>query len=100
MGFPGETEQAFDELRGDVEDAEFDRVAVFLYSDEEDTPARRRGSLMTRSERSVMDERRNEILAVQEEIAAARGQARIGSVMEVLVEEFLRRDRVTDRGTP
>jgi len=83
VGFPGETEQAFDELRDYVEEAEFDRVAVFLYSDEEDTPA---VGLDDKVERSVMDERRNEILALQEEIAAARGQARIGSVMEVLVE--------------
>jgi ribosomal protein S12 methylthiotransferase len=83
VGIPGETEQAFDELRGYVEEAEFDRVAVFLYSDEEDTPA---VGLDDKIERSVMDQRRNEILAVQEEIAAARGQARIGSVMEVLVE--------------
>lgn len=83
VGFPGETEQAFDELRGYVKDAEFDRVAVFLYSDEEDTPA---VELDDKVSRSAMDERRNEILTVQEEIAAARGQARIGSVMEVLVE--------------
>jgi len=83
VGFPGETEQAFDELRGYVEETEFDRVAVFLYSDEEDTPA---VGLDDKVERPVMDERRNEILAVQEDIAAARGQARIGSVMEVLVE--------------
>jgi len=83
VGFPGETDQAFDELRGYVKDAEFDRVAVFLYSDEEDTPAM---WLDDKVSRSVMDERRNEILTVQEEIAAVRGQARIGSVMEVLVE--------------
>jgi ribosomal protein S12 methylthiotransferase len=83
VGFPGETEQAFDELRGYVKDAEFDRVAVFLYSDEEDTPA---VELDGKVERSVMDERRNEILTVQEAIATGRGQARIGSVMEVLVE--------------
>jgi ribosomal protein S12 methylthiotransferase len=83
VGFPGETEQAFDELRSYVAEAEFDRVAVFLYSDEEDTPAL---GLDDKIERSVMDERRNELLAVQEEIAAARGQARIGSIMEVLVE--------------
>ena len=82
VGYPGETEQAFDELRGYVKDAEFDRVAVFLYSDEEDT----RMHFDDKVERSVMDERRNEILTVQEEIATARGQARIGSVMEVLVE--------------
>ena len=83
VGFPGETDQAFDELRSYVKDAEFDRVAVFLYSDEEDTPA---VGFDDKVSRSVMDERRNEILTVQEEIAAARGQARIGSVMEVLVE--------------
>ena len=83
VGFPGETEQAFEELRNYVEEAEFDRVAVFLYSDEEGTPAVR---LDDKVERSVMNERRNEILSAQEEIAAARGQARIGSVMEVLVE--------------
>ena len=83
VGFPGETDQAFDELRGYVKDAEFDRVAVFLYSDEEDTPA---VGLDDKVSRSVMDERRNELLTVQEEIATGRGQARIGSVMEVLVE--------------
>jgi ribosomal protein S12 methylthiotransferase len=83
VGFPGETEQAFDELRRYVEAAEFDRVAVFLYSDEEDTPAI---EFDDKVERSVMDERRNEILALQEGIAAARGLSRIGSVMEVLVE--------------
>jgi ribosomal protein S12 methylthiotransferase len=66
-----------------VEDSEFDRVAVFLYSDEEDTPAT---GLDGKVQRAVMDERRNELLAVQEEIAETRGRARIGSVMEVLVE--------------
>ena len=83
VGFPGETEQAFDELKGFVEEAQFDRVAVFLYSDEEDTPA---VGFEEKIERSVMDERRNELLAMQEDIATARGQTRIGSVMEVLVE--------------
>jgi ribosomal protein S12 methylthiotransferase len=66
-----------------VEEAEFDRVAVFLYSDEEDTPA---VEFDNKIERSVMHERRNELLAMQEGIAAARGRARIGSVIEVLVE--------------
>jgi ribosomal protein S12 methylthiotransferase len=83
VGFPGETEQAFEELKAYVREAQFDRVAVFLYSDEEDTPA---VALDDKVERSVMEERRNEILAVQEDIASGRGQDRIGSVMEVLVE--------------
>lgn len=83
VGFPGETEQAYQELKAYVADAGFDRVAAFLYSDEEGTPA---VSLDEKIERSVMEERRNELLAIQEGIAAGRGQDRIGSVLEVLVE--------------
>ena len=83
VGFPGETEQAFEELKSYVQETEFDRVAVFLYSDEEDTPA---VSLDGKVDRSVMEERRNEILAVQEGIASAKGRARIGSAVEVLIE--------------
>ena len=66
-----------------VERAEFDRVAAFLYSDEEGTPAAGLGSKI---DRSVMDERRNELLAVQETIAAAKNVERIGSTLEILVD--------------
>ena len=66
-----------------VEKTEFDRVAVFLYSDEEGTSA---VTLDDRTDRSVMDERRNELLAIQEGIATAQGRARIGSTMNVMVE--------------
>lgn len=83
VGFPGETEKAYQELKSYVAESGFDRVAAFLYSDEEDTTA---VSLDDKIERSVMEERRNELLAVQEGIASALGQDRIGSVMEVLVE--------------
>ncbi len=83
VGFPGETEAAFTELRDYVEQAEFDRVAVFLYSDEEDTPA---VGFDKKIDRDVMDERRNELLAVQEPIAAAKGQERVGSVLDVLID--------------
>jgi len=83
VGFPGETEAAFDELKMYVEKAEFDRVAVFLYSDEEDTSA---VGLDEKIERPVMEERRNELLVLQERIASARGRARIGSTVRVLVE--------------
>jgi len=83
VGFPGETEKAYQELKAYVTEREFDRVAIFLYSDEEDTSA---VALDDKIERAVMDERRNELLAIQEGLAAAQGQARIGSVMEVLVD--------------
>ena len=83
VGFPGETEAAFNELRDYVQEAEFDRVAVFHYSDEEDTPA---VGFDGKIERDVMDERRNELLAIQESIAAAKGQEMVGTVREVLID--------------
>jgi len=83
VGFPGETDAAFDELYKYVEQAQFDRVAVFLYSDEEGTSA---VDLGDKVERDVMDERRNVILSMQESIAAAKGRAKIGSVLDVLID--------------
>lgn len=83
VGFPGETDEAFEELKRYVEQAEFDRVAAFLYSDEEGTPA---ADLDEKIDRSVMDERRNELLAAQELIATAKNTERIGSMLEVLVD--------------
>jgi ribosomal protein S12 methylthiotransferase len=83
VGFPGETEAAYQELRAYVEAAEFDRVGVFLYSDEEGTPAI---DLEGKITRPVMEERRNELLTLQETIAAAKGRERIDSVLEVLVD--------------
>lgn len=83
VGFPGETDAAFTELRDYVEQAEFDRVAVFVYSDEEGTPA---AQLDDKVERDVMDERCNAILSIQETIAASKGTAKIGSILDVLID--------------
>ncbi|MGE0277508.1 MAG: 30S ribosomal protein S12 methylthiotransferase RimO [Nitrospiraceae bacterium] len=83
VGYPGETDQAFEELRAFVEETEFDRVAAFLYSDEEGTAAVDHDEKVARS---VMDERRNELLAVQDDIAAAKGRDFIGRTLEVLID--------------
>ncbi|MGE3978363.1 MAG: MiaB/RimO family radical SAM methylthiotransferase, partial [Nitrospira sp.] len=83
VGFPEETDAAFTELRDYVEQAEFDRVAVFLYSDEEGTGA---ADLDKKVEREVMDERRNAILSIQESISTAKGRAKIGSILDVLID--------------
>lgn len=83
VGFPGETDKAFDELYEFVEQSQFDRVAVFLYSDEEGTGA---VNLDHKVDREVMEDRRNALLSLQESIAAAKGRARIGSVLEVLID--------------
>src|SRR5262245_7288527 len=83
VGFPGETDAAFAELRQYVEQTAFDRVAAFLYSDEEQTPA---VALDEKVERAVMEERRNELLAVQDVIADQQSRAKVRAVFEVLVD--------------
>jgi ribosomal protein S12 methylthiotransferase len=83
VGFPGETKAAFAELKRWLADMEFDRVGVFLYSDEEGTPA---VDMDGKIERTVMEERRAELLAIQEKISLKKSRQKIGSTLEVLVE--------------
>jgi len=83
VGFPGETDAAYDELYEYVEQSQFDRVAAFLYSDEEGTSA---VEFPDKVERGIMDERRNALLSLQESIATAKGRSRIGSVLDVLID--------------
>lgn len=83
VGFPGETAAAYAELKHYVQDMAFERVAVFLYSDEEGTSA---VELDGKLDRQLMDERRAELLNLQEAIALGKSQALLGRTIEVLVE--------------
>lgn len=83
VGFPGETDAMFEELKQFMVDMEFDRAAVFLYSDEEGTSA---VDLDRKVDRAVMEERRNELLAVQDSISAAKNRDYLGRTLEVLVD--------------
>jgi len=83
VGFPGETEAAFEELKQYVTDMEFDRTGVFLYSDEEGTPA---FELDGKLDRRVMEEHLTELLNVQESISLGKGRDLIGRTIEVLVD--------------
>jgi ribosomal protein S12 methylthiotransferase len=83
VGFPGETDEAFNELKRYLVEMQFDRTAVFLYSDEEGTGA---ATLDRKVDRAVMEERRNELLALQEGICLRKSRAKIGATMEVLVD--------------
>ena len=83
VGFPGETKAAFTELKRYLTEMEFDRVGVFLYSDEEGTPA---ADLDRKIERRLMEERRAELLAIQEGIALKKSRQLIGHTIEVMVE--------------
>ena len=83
VGFPGETKSAFSELKRYLVDMEFDRVAIFLYSDEEGTPAVQIGRKI---DRRVMEDRRAELMNVQELICERQSRNKIGTTVEVLVE--------------
>lgn len=84
-GFPGETEQAHLELAEFLKRAMLDRVGVFSYSQEEDTPAAGfEGQLAD----SVKDARRDELMEIQRGISLEKNRARLGSVLEVLCEGY------------
>ena len=83
VGFPGETKAAFRELRRYLTEMEFDHVGVFAYSDEEGTAA---AALPGKIPREVMEERRDELLTLQEGISLRKNRHRIGTAIEVLVD--------------
>lgn len=84
VGFPGETEEDFQELKDFVQRIKFDRLGVFTYSREENTPADRMEGHVSDE---VKEERWDEIMAVQQEIALEKNEALLERVLKVLVEE-------------
>ena len=82
-GFPGETQKQHEELMEFVDEMEFDRLGVFTYSPEEDTPA---ASMDNQIEEEVKEERQAELMELQQEISLEKGQEKIGQEMIVMVE--------------
>ncbi len=85
-GFPGETEEDFGELKHFVREMRFERLGVFTYSQEEGTLAAEFGEQV---DEEVKEERKKEIMKLQQEIAFEKCSACVGQVMEVLVEGSL-----------
>lgn len=83
VGYPGETEGAFQTLLDFVEEIRFDRVGVFTYSREEGTPA---ADLADNIPREVKEKRRQQLMAVQQPISLERNQALVGDTLDVLIE--------------
>ena len=82
-GFPGETEEDHEELLDFVDEMEFERLGVFPYSPEEDTPAY---SYPDQVPQEVKEERRDAIMELQQEIAFARCEEMRGKILTVMVE--------------
>lgn len=85
VGFPGETDEQFQHLVEFVKRHEFDHVGVFTFSPEEETPA---FSMDNQVPQEVMDERRDILMSIQQEISQKRNQQQIGNRVDVLVEEL------------
>ena len=82
-GFPGETEEDHEELKEFVDEMEFARLGVFTYSPEENTPA---AEMADQVPEEVKEERRDELMELQQEISYDRGQDRIGQELLVMIE--------------
>jgi ribosomal protein S12 methylthiotransferase len=83
VGFPGETETEFEELLAYVQDAKFERLGVFPYSFESDTPA---AKLPGHLPDEVRIERRDRVMAAQQPIAFAYNASLVGRELDVLID--------------
>ena len=82
-GFPGETKEDHETLKEFVDQMEFERLGVFAYSQEEDTPA---AEFSDQVEEEVKAKRRDEIMELQQEIAFEKSQAMVGRKLDVMIE--------------
>jgi ribosomal protein S12 methylthiotransferase len=87
-GFPGETAEDHNQTMSLVEDLRFDRLGVFTYSQEEDTPAATMPNQVTER---VKNTRRNKIMRLQQKIAFEAAEAMVGQVVTAVIE-----GRITD----
>lgn len=82
-GFPGETEENHEELMQFVDEMEFDRLGVFTYSPEEDTPA----ALMPQQiDEAVKADRQAELMELQQEIAFEKAEQMVGRTVLAMIE--------------
>ncbi|MFC5532526.1 30S ribosomal protein S12 methylthiotransferase RimO [Cohnella yongneupensis] len=85
VGFPGETEEEFEKLCAFVREMKFDRLGVFAYSQEEDTPANR---LPDQLSDEVKQHRAHTLMEVQREVAQHNSAKYVGRTLDVLVERY------------
>jgi len=86
VGHPGEGDEEFNELKEFVEQAKFDRLGVFTYSEEEGTYGATNLEDITPEE--IKSERADEIMAVQQNISLALNQKRVGQSMQIVVDRL------------
>ncbi|MDO4633186.1 MAG: 30S ribosomal protein S12 methylthiotransferase RimO [Eubacteriales bacterium] len=90
-GFPGETQEDHEELMNFIDEMEFDRLGVFTYSREEDTPA---AEMPDQVPEEVKKDRQNELMELQQEISLDKNADRVGETVLAMVEGYLTDENV------
>lgn len=85
VGFPGETEEDFNELKEFIQEVKFDRLGVFKYSPEEDTLS---ATFDNQIDEEVKERRYQEIIKIQEKISYQLSKEKIGEVQKVIIEGY------------
>lgn len=85
VGFPGETEEAFEELLDFIDEQQFDRVGCFKYSPEENTPG---GRMVDQIDEETKQKRFDALMSLQQEISREKQHEMVGKIVDVLVEGF------------
>jgi ribosomal protein S12 methylthiotransferase len=83
VGYPGETEEAFERLKNFIREMRFDRVGVFTYSHEEDTHA---FVLEDNVPEETKQRRAGELMELQEQISLEKNQEKVGKTLKVIVD--------------
>lgn len=100
-GFPGETAEHFENLHAFVKEAEFDRLGVFTYSKEENTPA---AKMKEQVPARLKKQRQKTIMLTQQKITFAKNESLVGKTFTVMIDAYLPQDGVyvgrTYRDTP
>lgn len=91
VGFPGETEEAFEELYAFVRDTRLDRVGVFTYSREENTPAY---DMDNQIDEAVSILRQERIMMLQQQISKEKNESMVGRQLDIMIEGYVPKDEV------
>ena len=83
VGFPGETEENFEELERFLEDYKLENVGVFAYSQEEDTPA---AKMDCQIDEEVKSQRQKKLMAIQREVVKTQNKLKIGNVYDTIID--------------
>ncbi|PID58387.1 MAG: 30S ribosomal protein S12 methylthiotransferase RimO [Ignavibacteriae bacterium] len=85
VGYPNETEKEYEELKDFIKEFEFDRVGIFNYSVEENTPSFILGDKFSEEEK---ERRKNELMEIQKDISLKKNKKLIGETLKVIIDDI------------